>query len=141
MDLYLKGKRAVVLGGTRGIGRAIAEGLMAEGASLAFCARNKAEVKAAVAALERGGTTAYGESLDIALDGEEQAMQPAGPPAGPPTGPPTGPKSTKTRHKGDRQRPEHRLTPQRQRSAGFRDSRRGERGYTRPGWSAFAEGC
>ena len=69
MDLHLKGKRAVVLGGTRGIGRAIAEGLMAEGASLALCARSEAEVKAAVAALEKGGTTTYGEAVDIA-DGE-----------------------------------------------------------------------
>src|SRR5262245_9471842 len=69
MDLHLKGKRAVVLGGTRGIGRAIAEGLMAEGASLAVCARNKAEVKAAVAALERSNSKAYGEAVDIA-DGE-----------------------------------------------------------------------
>src|SRR5262245_50790460 len=69
MDLHLNGKRAVVLGGTRGIGRAIAEGLMAEGASLAICARNKAEVEAAVAALERSDTKAYGETLDIA-DGE-----------------------------------------------------------------------
>ena len=42
---------------------------MAEGASLAICARNKADVKAAVAALEKGGTTAYGETLDIA-DGD-----------------------------------------------------------------------
>lgn len=59
----------MLLGGTRGIGRAIADGLMAEGASLAICARNKADVKAAVAALEKGGTTAYGETLDIA-DGD-----------------------------------------------------------------------
>jgi 3-oxoacyl-[acyl-carrier protein] reductase len=67
MDLHLKGKRAVVLGGTRGIGRAIAEGLMAEGASLAICARSKAEVEAAVATLKRDGTKAYGETLDIAV--------------------------------------------------------------------------
>ena len=46
MDLNLKGKRAVVLGGTRGIGRAIAEGLMAEGASVAICARSNAELEA-----------------------------------------------------------------------------------------------
>ena len=69
MDLHLRGKRAVVLGGTRGIGRAIAEALVAEGASVAVCARNEAEVKAAVAALEKGGTAAYGQSVDIA-DGD-----------------------------------------------------------------------
>jgi 3-oxoacyl-[acyl-carrier protein] reductase len=69
MDLHLQGKRAVVLGGTRGIGRAIAEALIAEGASLAICARDIAEVKATVAALEKGGTTIYGEPLDIA-DGD-----------------------------------------------------------------------
>ena len=66
MDLHLNGKRAIILGGTRGIGRAIAEGLMAEGASVAICARNKAEVEAAVAALESGGPAAYGETLDVA---------------------------------------------------------------------------
>ena len=69
MDLHLTGKRAIILGGTRGIGRAIAEGLVAEGASVAVCARNEAEVKAAAAALQKGGATAYGESLDIA-DGD-----------------------------------------------------------------------
>ncbi len=51
MDLGLKGKKAMVTGGTRGIGRAIAEQLAKEGADVAVCARNEDEVVEAVAAL------------------------------------------------------------------------------------------
>ncbi len=55
MDLQLKGKVAVVTGGTRGIGRAIAEGFADEGGHVAVCARNAEQVAAAVARLERKG--------------------------------------------------------------------------------------
>ena len=52
MDLNLKGKNAVILGGTRGIGRAIADTLADEGANVAICARNAEQISAAVTALQ-----------------------------------------------------------------------------------------
>ena len=56
MDLGLAGKNAVVTGGSRGIGRAIALGLAGEGANIAFCARG-------APALEK--TRAELEALDV----------------------------------------------------------------------------
>lgn len=69
MDLNLKGKKAVIVGGARGIGRATAEILAAEGASVAICARNKDNVDAAVAALAAKGVQATGAALDV-TDGD-----------------------------------------------------------------------
>jgi 3-oxoacyl-[acyl-carrier protein] reductase len=46
MDLGLKGKRALVLGASRGLGRAIAEGLAAEGVQVIAAARNDAAIAA-----------------------------------------------------------------------------------------------
>ncbi len=68
MDLQLKGKNAVILGGTRGIGRAIADTLATEGANVAICARNADQVKDAVAALKDKGVKASGGVVDI-MDG------------------------------------------------------------------------
>jgi NAD(P)-dependent dehydrogenase (short-subunit alcohol dehydrogenase family) len=66
MDLGLKGKRAVVTGGSKGIGRAIAETFAAEGADVSICARNAEEVASTVAALKKKGVRAFGRGLDVA---------------------------------------------------------------------------
>lgn len=66
MDLGLKGRRAIVTGGTRGIGRAIAEHLAMEGTDVAICARNGAEVAETEAALARHGVRTKGGAVDVA---------------------------------------------------------------------------
>jgi 3-oxoacyl-[acyl-carrier protein] reductase len=71
MDLGLTGKKALVTGATKGIGRAIAETLLAEGASVAICARTADDVDAAVAEMSSAGTVA-GSAVD-AGDGEAVA--------------------------------------------------------------------
>jgi NAD(P)-dependent dehydrogenase (short-subunit alcohol dehydrogenase family) len=47
MDLELRGKRAIVTGGSRGIGKAIARALAAEGCAVAICARTRDALEAA----------------------------------------------------------------------------------------------
>ncbi len=72
MDLGLGGLKAVITGGTRGIGRAIAETLADEGADVAICARHADDVGVVVAALEARGVRATGRALDV---GDGPALQ------------------------------------------------------------------
>lgn len=65
MDLQLKDRKAIVTGGSKGIGRAIADLLAEEGCNVGICARNGAEVEAAVAALAGKGVKAFGRAVDV----------------------------------------------------------------------------
>jgi 3-oxoacyl-[acyl-carrier protein] reductase len=65
MDLGLTGRRAVVTGGARGIGRAIALSLAAEGCAVAVCSRTRADVERTVGELEAAGVQAFGDVLDV----------------------------------------------------------------------------
>ena len=55
----------VVTGGTRGIGWALAEGLVDRGAAVAICARNAEEVERRAAALRAPGTSVLGAACDV----------------------------------------------------------------------------
>jgi NAD(P)-dependent dehydrogenase (short-subunit alcohol dehydrogenase family) len=65
MDLNLKGKRAIVTGGSRGIGKTILETLAKEGASVATCARGQERLDATLAELREYGIPAFGEAVDV----------------------------------------------------------------------------
>jgi 3-oxoacyl-[acyl-carrier protein] reductase len=65
MDLGLKGKKALVSGGTKGIGRAIAQIFADEGADVGLCARNADDIKSTISALAAKGIRAWGEPVDV----------------------------------------------------------------------------
>ena len=65
MDLGLSGKKAIVVGGARGIGRATAELLAKEGASVALCARSEDGVAEVVQAIKAAGGEAWGKACNV----------------------------------------------------------------------------
>jgi len=69
MELGLSGRRAVVTGGSKGIGLAIAHELVREGAAVAICARNPQEVRAAGDELRAAGGTVHVVATDVTQPG------------------------------------------------------------------------
>ncbi|AEA22804.1 SDR family NAD(P)-dependent oxidoreductase [Pseudonocardia benzenivorans] len=74
MDLQLTGKRAVVTGGSSGIGLAVADGLAAEGVDVAVVARRKEPLDAAVDQVARHGTRVLAAPADTADDDSVRGM-------------------------------------------------------------------
>lgn len=102
MDLELRGRRAIVSGGSRGIGKAIAMELAREGVDVAICARDRATLDVAVAEVGALGTRVVGiptdttqrAQVDAAVDeavrvlgGVDILVNSAGQPGGLATGP------------------------------------------------------
>jgi 3-oxoacyl-[acyl-carrier protein] reductase len=74
MDMGLDGKRALVLGGSRGLGFAIAKGLAGEGAQVALASRS---LEAAQAAADQIGPHAAGFACDTASAEQVDALHAA----------------------------------------------------------------
>ena len=64
MDLGLAGAKAVISGGSKGIGLAVAKALLKEGASVSIAARHQAGIDVALAELSALGT-AHGAICDV----------------------------------------------------------------------------
>ena len=74
MDLQLKGKRALVTGGSKGIGKAVARALAREGVNVALLARGVDALNATAAELAtETGQTVIGVSADTTQDAQVRA--------------------------------------------------------------------
>jgi 3-oxoacyl-[acyl-carrier protein] reductase len=67
VDLGLAGRRAIVTGGSKGLGKAIAAELLAEGASVAICSRHADELEAAAAELAKVAASGAGSPALVAM--------------------------------------------------------------------------
>jgi 3-oxoacyl-[acyl-carrier protein] reductase len=74
MDLGLKDKVGIVTGGSRGIGRAIALTLAAEGCNVAICARGEEKLRETEAELKATGVKVHAGVVDVSQPGEVEAF-------------------------------------------------------------------
>lgn len=65
MDLQLKGRVALVTGGSKGIGASIVRQLASEGVKVAFCARESAALRALESELRASGCECLGLAVDV----------------------------------------------------------------------------
>lgn len=73
MDLGLQGRRAIVTGGSKGLGKAIAAELLAEGTSVTICSRNAAELEATADELRKqtgGSASLTAMPCDVTMTAE-----------------------------------------------------------------------
>jgi NAD(P)-dependent dehydrogenase (short-subunit alcohol dehydrogenase family) len=74
MDLGLHGRRAIVTGGSKGLGQAIAAELLAEGAAVAICSRHKAELDETAAELAASGGSVTALPCDVTDPGQVESF-------------------------------------------------------------------
>lgn len=76
MDLGIKGKYALVTGGSHGIGRSIALALAEEGCNVAICARNKERIEETLVELKARGIQSIGIPADVMISADiERVMK------------------------------------------------------------------
>jgi NAD(P)-dependent dehydrogenase (short-subunit alcohol dehydrogenase family) len=70
MDLGIKGRRALVTGGTHGIGLAVAQALADEGCHVAVCSRTQARLDSTAADLAKRSVETLAVACDVLKDGD-----------------------------------------------------------------------
>jgi NAD(P)-dependent dehydrogenase (short-subunit alcohol dehydrogenase family) len=65
VELGIRGKKAIVTGASKGLGRAIAEELVREGVDVAICSRDQEEITTAAKELRESGATVYEQVADV----------------------------------------------------------------------------
>lgn len=74
MDLGLSGRSAIVCGASQGMGRAIAAGLVAEGALVTLCARSEEPLRAAGAEIDPSGEKTLAVAADLSVAGSAERV-------------------------------------------------------------------